>query len=131
MYLRLQQSGVYDDTRHTFIYGEETLILNKVSQVCYEQSLDLRLAQAGAVGHDVAARCAVEAGQGLGQCVRGGGDHRGGGQPVQQELALALLRICIKLFFGGSLRILQIILPTSLNPGARLELSSSAPSVIG
>ena len=84
-------SGVYDDTRHKFIYGEETL--NQVSQVCYEQALDLRLAQAGTVGHDVAARRAVEAGQGLGQGVRGGGYHRGGGQPVQQELALALLRI--------------------------------------
>ena len=37
----------------------------------------------------------------------------------------------IKIVFGGSLPMLQIILPTSLNPGARLALSSSTPLVIG
>ena len=52
----------------------------KYHRLCYNNQYDYSrqrpsLAQAGAVGHDVAAGGAVEAGQGLGLRVRGLGDH--------------------------------------------------------
>ena len=64
----------------------------KYHRRCYRIStaLKIALAQTGTVGHDVAAGGAGEAGQGPGNRVRGRGDHRGRGQPVQKELTVAL-----------------------------------------
>ena len=59
----------------------------------------LILAQTRTVGHDEAAGRTGDAGEGLGEREGGGGDHRGSRHPVQQELALALLRFWNKSAF--------------------------------
>ena len=65
------------------------------NSICWRSALISSLSETGAVGHGELAGGALQAGQGDGVHVGGGGGHRGLRQPVQQVLPLPLSRVIV------------------------------------